>query len=157
MNESLTEQMEVFRGLSERVHAVFIGLRTTEMDYLLSLEEYRNARLALDAAIDEAYIRNEVVGKNEREREASLRQLLPAEHEVLHQADGKVRHAERAYRTNLRDSERLALQVKIAAMAIGVQLDGVDVIVDVNQPQFDPGPRTGIWRPAEGLLHTPKS
>lgn len=115
------DQLEVLAILSEKVHTVYLGLRSSETDYLLALEEHSIAREKLARLIDNAYDEGDVIGKNEREREAHLRRLLPAEHNEVLRLEAMVRGAERLMRGNQRDAERLALQVQIARMVYDLQ------------------------------------
>lgn len=142
------EQLDILRGLSEKVHIVYIELRNTELVYLLALEELYKAKLELAGAIDEAYIRGEVEGKNERERDAHLKILLPMRHKAVYDADAKVRETERAFRVNQRDAERLALQAKIGHMALLIQVSDIPTMINIAQPQYDPGPNVNPHKPS---------
>lgn len=115
------EQIEVLGMLSEKVHIVYLALRVAESDYLTALEEHADAKEKLARLIDDAYDEGNVVGKNEREREAHLRRMLPTEHNEVLRLEAKVRGAERLVRANQRDGERLALQVQIARMVYDLQ------------------------------------
>lgn len=118
----IEEQLKVITRLSERVHDTFSSLKTAEMRYLNLVEEHGNRKESLARAIDDAYENGNVIGKNEREREAYLRKLLPNEHNELMRIEAVMRGAEREYRMWQRDVERLTLQVQIAKIVNDLQV-----------------------------------
>lgn len=84
--------------------------------FLETAEALFEAKFKLTLAVDRAYAEGEVAGKNEREREANLRALLPAEHDEVLRLERKSRVDERS----LRDAEVAAESVKLrVAIAIG--------------------------------------
>lgn len=110
----LDQQLEVIQQLSEHVHEVFNELKAAQIEYLTLLESHATAKETLARAIDRAYDERKVQGKNEREREANLRRLLPEEHREVLRLEALMRGAERHYIGLQRDGERLTLQVTIA-------------------------------------------
>lgn len=115
MNE---QQLERLRSLSERVHETFTELADLEDNHLALVEEYRQAKEKLILAIDDAYGQGVVQGKNERERDAHLRSMLPGEHNEVLRLETMFRAAERLTRRKRTDAERLALQVQLARMTM---------------------------------------
>lgn len=135
---SLDEQLSVLGSLSMKVHTAFMELRVRETDYLNAVEAHHDARETLARAIDVAYDQGEVIGKNEREREAHLRRLLPVEHNEEARLEALMRGVERDYRANLRDAERLTLQVHIARLVFDAQKANV-LMVPIGVPHPEGG------------------
>jgi hypothetical protein len=123
------ERQEALRQLSENVDKVFAALSEAETAYLFALEAQHNAKETLARAIDMAYDDGDVVGKNEREREAHLRRLLPSEYNEAARRDALVRGAERVFREAQRDVERLTLQIRIMRMAQELGLQDQRVVI----------------------------
>lgn len=110
----IEEQLKIVAHLSERVHDAFSALKTAEARYLNLVEEHGNRKEIWLRSVDVAYEEGKVIGKNEREREAHLRKLLPTEYNEMIRVEAIMRGAEREYRMYQRDVERLTLQVQIA-------------------------------------------
>lgn len=115
------EQVEVLRRLSQNVHEAFTNLRENEQSYLEAIEKHHDAKEVLARAIDSAYDEGNVIGKNEREREAHLRRLLPKEHNEEARLEALMRGAERTFNLWQRDAQRLSLQVEVAKMVYDLQ------------------------------------
>lgn len=97
--------------LRESLSDVYARWQETQRDHLLALDEQYEAKFDLSLAVDRAYEDGSVFGKNEREREAHLRQLLPDHHSRMVDADRKVRTTERALRSSQIEAERLRLEI----------------------------------------------
>lgn len=108
-------------GLDEMIEAIdsaFTRLQEKTNEYLLAVEEQYGTRFVLTMAIDGAYREGSVVGKNEREREAHLREIFPELHTRMHDADARVRSAERAMKSSEIEAERLRLRVTALDIAM---------------------------------------
>lgn len=118
----IEEQLKVIEKLSERVHETFNALKIAEVHYTDRVEQHFDAKERLARAIDAAYDEGEVVGKNEREREANLRRMLPDEFNEVLRCQALIWGAEREYKSRQRDAERLTLQVAIAKITNDLQI-----------------------------------
>lgn len=98
--------------------------RNAQREHLTAACDLADAKFARERAIDTAYATEQVIGKNEREREAHLRQLLAQEYGQVDTLERKVRITERT----LRDAEivvaTLNAQIKLARGAHGLAAFG---------------------------------
>lgn len=117
----MEEQLEILRKLSQAVYDTYTLLISLEDKYFDLFEQHRTAKEVLMRAIDDAYENGDVIGKNEREREAYLRKMLPGEHNEVARLDAMMRGTEREVNRERRVAERLTLQVQIAKMVANVR------------------------------------
>lgn len=110
--------MERLARLSENVQMTFQDLADLDDNFLKLQEEHRQAKEKWIFAVDDAYERQEVEGKNERERDAHLRQIFRAEHNEIVRLEAATRTAERLAKRKRTDAERLTLQVQIARLTL---------------------------------------
>lgn len=102
--------------LGDEVAEAYNRWQSAQGVFLETAEALFEAKFKLTLAVDRAYAEGEVAGKNEREREANLRVMLPAEYEEVLRLERKSRIEERA----LRDAEIAAESVKLrVAIAVG--------------------------------------
>lgn len=106
--------------LNEEVWEAYEGWATAQRDYLETTDNLHEAKFRLSRAIDAAYANGEVVGKNEREREANLRVILPQAHADVDDLERKSRLQERILRDAEVRAERVKLQVGIALGSIAL-------------------------------------
>lgn len=104
--------------LRETIDDVFARWQETQRDHLLAHENLYIAKFNLTWAIDKAYRDGAVQGKNEREREAHLREILPELHDEVDLYERKVRATEKALRSSEIEAERLRLQVTLAQVIV---------------------------------------
>lgn len=99
--------------LGKSIDDAYIRRQETTNEHLLAVEEHYGTKFALQMAIDIAYKEGAVLGKNEREREAYLREALPDLHKRVADAEARVRSTERAMRSSEIETERIRLQVML--------------------------------------------
>lgn len=109
---------EYVEELRTTIDTVFARWQETQREFLLANEELYTAKFNLPWAIDKAYRDGAVQGKNERERDAYLRELLPDEHAAVDTAERRVRITEKALRSCEIEAERLRLQVQLAMVIV---------------------------------------
>lgn len=106
LNNEVTEKYDIWRK--------------AQHDHLTAACDLADAKFARERAIDTAYASEQVIGKNEREREAHLRQLLAQEYGQVDALERKVRITERT----LRDAEivvaTLDAQIKLTRGVYGL-------------------------------------
>lgn len=135
----MEEQLEILRKLSQAVYDTYTLLISLEDNYFDLFDQHRAAKETLAFAIDDAYENGNVIGKNEREREAYLRKLLPTEHNEVMRLESMMRGVEREVNRERRVAERLTLQVEIAKMVANVRPQISQIIgvpVDKGHPEY---------------------
>lgn len=103
--------------LEEAVKESYTRRQETTNEYLLAVEEHYGTKFALTLAIDIAYRNNAVLGKNDRERDAYLRESLPELHTRVREAEARMWAKERAMKSSEIETERIRLRVTIADIA----------------------------------------
>lgn len=121
-SESL--DLQTLKVLNQRVEETFAIWRNVQREYLVAVSDLADAKFTLARAIDMSYRDEEVFGKNEREREAQLRQLHPVLYKNVEDLERKARLVERTLRDAEIVGEQVRLQVTIerclsALVAIG--------------------------------------
>lgn len=117
MKETMSLTLEGVAELEKAVEDAYTRRQETTNEYLLAVEEHYGTRFALTMAVDIAYREGAVMGKNERERDAYLREALPELHQRVRDAEAKMWAAERAMKSSEIETERVRLRVTIADIA----------------------------------------
>lgn len=102
--------------LRTTIDSVFARWQEAQRDHLIAHEELYTAKFNLTWEIDKSYRDGAVQGKNERERDAFLRELLPDGHKSVDEWERKVRATEKALRSCEIEAERLRLQLQLATI-----------------------------------------
>lgn len=98
----------------------FDKLQETQRAYLEVMEALYITKFDLSLAVDIAYDNGEVQGKNEREREAYLRSLMPTRYKEIDVLERKARVAERAWRDAEVVTQRMKLQVALIVGSVAL-------------------------------------
>lgn len=106
--------LHTLKVLNQRIEETFAIWRNVQREYLAAVSDLADAKFTLARAIDTSYQNEEVFGKNEREREAQLRQFLPALYKNVEDLERKARLVERTLRDAEIMGEQVRLQVTIA-------------------------------------------
>lgn len=109
--------LHTLKVLNHQVDEVFAIWRNAQREYLTAVHDLAEAKFHLARAIDVSYTNGDVYGKNEREREAQLRQLHPDLYKGVEELERKVRLIERTLRDAEIAGEQVRLQVTIAKCA----------------------------------------
>lgn len=104
-------------SLSNEVDNAFSALRTAQMTYISADNDLHAAKWDLARAIDRAYQDGAVAGKNEREREASLRETLSDLFARVDTLEVQVRNGNKALRDAEIATQRMILQVTLTRAA----------------------------------------
>lgn len=112
--------LHTLQVLSHQVDTAFDIWSEAQRSYLEAVEELYEAKYALAQVVDDAYRNGEVTGKNERERESVLRDLLPSAYQQIENAERKARQTERALKDAEIVAEKVRLQVEIARCVVAV-------------------------------------
>lgn len=117
MLEKRSLTLEGVADLDKAVQEAYTRRQETTNEYLLAVEEHYGTKFALTMAVDIAYREGAVLGKNERERDAYLRESLPELHTRVREAEAKMWAWERAMKSSEIETERVKLKVTIADIA----------------------------------------
>lgn len=99
--------------LIETVDTVYANWLDAQGKCMALMEELHIAKFDLSRAVDTAYNDGEVVGKNEREREVSLRIILPKFYERVEDLTRRWMIAERTLKSAEIEAEHVKLEVMI--------------------------------------------
>lgn len=106
--------LETLEALNKEIAEKFAIWRTAQSEYLIATSELAEAKYELARAIDDAYRNGMVTGKNERERDANLREILSDHHAQVDDLERKCRLVERTLRDSEIVCEQVRLQVTVA-------------------------------------------
>ena len=84
-----------------------------------ALTRHANAKYDLEDRETELVLSGQIVGKNEREREALLHSLTTNERETLRQTDRQVKWAELVFRNTRRAVEAMKVMATLASLDNG--------------------------------------
>lgn len=112
--------IHTLKVISNQVDVAFDIWAEAQRSHLEAVEQLYDAKYVLARLVDDAYRNGDVSGKNERERESVLRDLIPAAYQQVEDAERTARHTERALKDAEIVAEKVRLQVQIARCVIAV-------------------------------------
>lgn len=106
--------LETAEDLQAEIDRVYDLLANKSYEFFGIEADLYDAKFLLARVIDAAYDAGGVMGKNEREREAFLRQALVAEYGQVDDLERKLRHSQRGLRDAEIAAEKLRLKISVA-------------------------------------------